>query len=81
VSEAERAEVDAVVGPAGDLVIPRDAVRQLELVPGQQVLVSVTPRRLRRNMYGVLAGRLSDVDQDDIRRVRREVWGDLAADP
>lgn len=80
-AEVERAEVDAVVSSAGDLVIPRDAVRQLALVPGQHVTVSVQTRRPRRNMYGALAGRLPDVDPDDLARVRREAWGDLAAGP
>ena len=79
--EVERAEVDVVVSPAGDVVISRDAVRELSLVPGQHVLVRVTPQPARRNMYGVLAGRLTEVDADDIRRVRREVWRDLATGP
>ena len=79
--ETERAEVDAVVSPGGDVVIPRDAVRELALVPGQHVLVRVSPRPARQNMYGVLAGRLTEVDADDIGRVRREVWHELATDP
>lgn len=79
--EVERAEVDAVVSADGEVVIPREAVRGLSLVPGQHVLVRVTPQPARRNMYGVLAGRLTEVDANDIRRVRREVWADLATDP
>ena len=79
--EVGRAEVDAVVSADGEVVIPREAVRDLSLVPGQHVLVQLTPRPTRRNMYGVLAGRLTEVDADEIRRVRREVWADLAADP
>lgn len=78
-NEAERAEVDVVVGPGGDVAIPSDAIRRLALVPGQRVVVSVTPRPLRRNMHGALAGRLSDIDQEGFRRVRREIWGDLAS--
>lgn len=76
--EVERAEVDAVISAAGDVVISRDAVRGLALVPGQLVRVQVTPRPTRRNMYGALAGRLTHVEEADIRRVRREVWADLA---
>jgi hypothetical protein len=80
VAEIGSAEVEAVVSPSGEVVISPEDVRQLALAPGQHVHVSVRPRPRRRNMYGILAGRLTDVDPDDIRRVRREVWGELAAD-
>jgi hypothetical protein len=80
VAEVESTEVDAVVSASGELVISPEAVRHLALAPGQHVRVAVSARPRRRNMYGVLSGRLPDVDLDEIRRVRREVWGELAAD-
>lgn len=79
-SEAAHAEVDAIVSATGEVVIAPEDVRRLALVPGERVRVSVAARPRRRNMYGVLAGRLPDVDQDDLRRVRRSVWGELASD-
>ena len=36
------------------------------------------PRR-RTNMRGALAGRLPDISPEEIARVRRETWGDLAS--
>lgn len=68
------ADVDAVVTPAGDVVVPSEVVRQLSLVPGQRVRVTISAAGHRRNMYGALAGQLPDVNADE----RREVWGDLA---
>nr|MDT0667218.1 hypothetical protein [Micromonospora sp. DSM 115978] len=65
--------------PSGDIVVPSSAVRRLSLLPGQQVQVIVGAPAQRLNMYGVLAGRFSDVVPEEIARVRREVWGDLAA--
>ena len=76
----DEAQADAVVSPSGDVVVAAEDVRRLSLVPGQHVTVTITAQLRRRNMHGVLAGRLPDVDPDDIRQVRREVWGELAAD-
>jgi hypothetical protein len=72
-------EVEALVSESGDLVIPSESVRGFALVPGQHVLVSVHVLPGRRNMYGVLAGRLPDIAPEDIARVRQETWGDLGA--
>jgi hypothetical protein len=72
-------EVEAIVSESGDLVIPSESVRRLALAPGQHVQVSVHLRPGRRNMYGVLAGRLPDIAPEDIARVRQQTWGDLAA--
>jgi antitoxin component of MazEF toxin-antitoxin module len=73
-----RADVDAVVSPDGDLVLPPEVVQQLALVPGQRVHLSISPTRARRNMYGSLADRLPAITAADIADERREVWGDLA---
>lgn len=72
------ADVDAVVTVGGDVVVPSEVVRQLSLVPGQRVHLTISAAGPRRNMYGSLAGRLPDVSADDIADERREVWGDLA---
>lgn len=77
-SAAAKAEADALVTPSGDLVIPSEAVRSLALTPGQRVHVTVVATRPRRNMYGVLAGRVRDVSAEEIAEARREIWGDLA---
>jgi hypothetical protein len=77
-AEAET-EVEAIVSESGDLVIPSESVRWLALLPGQHVHVSVHARPERRNMYGVLAGRIPDIPPEGIARVRQESWGDLAA--
>jgi hypothetical protein len=79
--EPERADVDAVVSPSGDVVIPAGQLGRFSLVPGQHVTVTLRSGRRRQNMYGVLAGRLRDVDPEDIRRVRRETWGDEVSTP
>jgi hypothetical protein len=79
--EIDSVEVDAVVLSSGEVMISSEAVRHLALAPGQHLRVAVPARPRRRNMYGVLSSRLPDVSLDDIRRVRREVWGELAADP
>jgi hypothetical protein len=68
------AEVDAVVTAAGDLVVPSEVVRQLSLIPGQCVRLTISAAVPRRNMYGALAARVPDEIADE----RREVWGDLA---
>ena len=62
----------------GDLVVPSEVVRQLALVPGQRVHLTISAAGPRRNMYGALAGRRPDVSADDIADERREVGGDLA---
>jgi hypothetical protein len=67
-----------VVTAAGDVVVPSDVVRQLSLVPGQRVRLTISAAGHRRNMYGVLAGQLPDVSADEIVEERREAWADLA---
>jgi bifunctional DNA-binding transcriptional regulator/antitoxin component of YhaV-PrlF toxin-antitoxin module len=79
-SQPDRTDLDAVVSASGDVVIPSDRLRRLSLSPGQQVRVTVTARPRRQNMRGVLAGRLPDVDPEEIARVRREIWADLAGE-
>ena len=79
-AEVRQADVEAVVSPSGDVVISSEDVQRLALAPGQHVRVTVTARPRRQNMYGILAGRLSEVDPEAIKRVRREVWGELAAE-
>lgn len=71
------ADVDIVVTAAGDLVVPSEVVRQLSLIPGQRVRLTISTAGPRRNMYGSLAGRVPDVSADEIADERREVWGDL----
>jgi hypothetical protein len=80
VTEIERADVEAVVSPSGDLVISADDVHRLSLAPGQHVTVTITARPRRRSMYGALAGQVRDIDLDRLKRIRREVWGELAND-
>lgn len=77
-SATAKAEVEALVTPSGDLVVPSEAVRWLALTPGQRVPVTVTTTRSRRNMYGVLAGHVRDVSAEEIAEARREIWGELA---
>lgn len=67
-------EIDAVITATGDLVVPSEVVRQLSLIPGQRVRLTVRAAVSRRNMYGALAGHVPDVSAEE----RREVWGDLA---
>lgn len=67
-------EIDAVITATGDLVVPSEVVRQLSLIPGQRVRLTVRAAVPRRNMYGALAGHVPDVSAEE----RREVWGDLA---
>ncbi|MGH3772197.1 MAG: hypothetical protein ACRDRW_12505 [Pseudonocardiaceae bacterium] len=72
------ADIDAVVTAEGDVVVPSEVVRQLSLVPGQRVHLTMSAASTRRNRYGSLAGRLPDVSAEDITDERGEVWGDLA---
>lgn len=74
------ADVDTVVTAAGDLVVPSEVVRQLSLIPGQRVRLTISAAGPRRNMYGSLVGRVPDVTAEEIADERREVWGDLADD-
>jgi hypothetical protein len=57
-SAATTAEAEALVTSSGDLVVPSEAVRGLALTPGERVHVTVAATRHRRNLYGVLAGRV-----------------------
>lgn len=77
-SAGTKAEVEALVSPSEDLVVPSEAVRRLALTPGERVPVTVTAAKRRRNMFGVLAGRVRDVSAEEIAAVRREICGDLA---
>jgi hypothetical protein len=77
----ESTEVDAVVSPSGEVVVSPEAVRHLALVPGQHVRVAVKAKPSRRNMRGALAGRFPEVTLEEMARVSREAWGDLATDP
>lgn len=70
-----------MVTAKGDVVVPPEVVRQLSLVPGQRVHLTISAAGTRRNMYGSLAGRLPDVSAEDITNERRDVWGDLADGP
>jgi len=62
VAEVGRADVEGMVSPSGEIVISASDVQRLALAPGQRVRVTVTAQPHRQNMYGILAGRLSDVD-------------------
>lgn len=77
-AQGSSADVDTVVTAAGDLVVPSEVVRQLSLIPGQRVRLTISTAAPRRNMYGSLVGRVPDVSADEITAERREVWGDLA---
>jgi hypothetical protein len=78
VTQGSSTEIDAVVTATGDLVVPSEVVRQLSLIPGQRVRLTVSAAVPRRNMYGALAGRVPDVSAEEIADERREVWGNLA---
>jgi hypothetical protein len=71
------ADVNAVITAAGDLMVPSEVVRQLSLIPGQRVHLTINAAASRRNMHGTPAGRMPDVSADEIADERREVWGDL----
>lgn len=76
-TQGSSTEIDAVVTATGDLVVPSEVVRQLSLIPGQRVRLTVSAAVPRRNMYGALAGRVPDVSAEEIADERREVWGNL----
>lgn len=73
-----QADVEAIVTPEGNVVVPAEVVRQLSLVPGQRVNVVLTAAPRRRTMYGALAGKVPDVSPEEIADERRQAWGDLA---
>ncbi len=75
VDAAKRAEIDAVISDEG-LVVPLSELEALELVPGQRVHVTVTARKHRKNMRGVLAGKVSDVSLEEFDESSREAWGE-----
>jgi hypothetical protein len=77
-TQGSSTEIDAIVTATGDLVVPSEVVRQLSLIPGQRVRLTVSAAVPRRNMYGALAGRVPDVSAEEIADERREVWGNLA---
>jgi antitoxin component of MazEF toxin-antitoxin module len=72
-------ELRGVVAENGDLVVPSSELGELNLVPGQEVPVKVPPqatRRMRRDLYGVLAGKATPLTREEIKDVSREAWGD-----
>ena len=71
---APHAETEGTVAPNGDVIIPGAAVALLKLVPGQHVRVQVIPPKTRRNMWGVLAGKLPELTEDDFQAVRVQMW-------
>lgn len=79
VDAAKRAEVDAVVSDEG-LVVPLSELESLDLVPGQQVhvTVSVTAIRRRKNMRGILAGKVRPITREEIKEASRDAWGEYA---
>ncbi|MGH3695139.1 MAG: hypothetical protein ACRDRX_14325 [Pseudonocardiaceae bacterium] len=72
------ADVDTVVTAAGDLVVPSEVVRQLSLIPGQRVHLTISAAVPRRNMYDRSPAGVPDASADEIADERREAWGDLA---
>jgi len=72
-------EVEGIVTPDGDLVVPSSAVRGLDLVPGQRVHLRVVPTH-RRRMRGALADSLPSITEAQIDEVRQETWGEAASD-
>lgn|GEM_PF-6685398 len=69
---------EGVVTDDGDLVVPSAELERLVLVPGQRVPVTVTARRRRKNMRGVLAGKVRDISLEEIEESSREAWGEWA---
>ncbi len=53
-------EAEGTVAANGDVVVPSAAVAPLKLKPGQHVRVHVISSKQRRNMRGLLAGKLPD---------------------
>ena len=72
------ADVEAVVGADGSIVIPANAVAEHGLKPGEQVGVSLTPRS-RKPSRGLLKGRLSSLTEQQLRRARALAVEDLEA--
>jgi hypothetical protein len=74
-------KVEAVVTENGDLLVPSSEVQGWALVPGQRVpLRGAPPHRRRRDMYGVLAGKVRDVPYEEFEEASREAWGEWARD-
>lgn len=67
-------EADGTVAANGDVIVPSAALAPLKLKPGQHVRVQVIPTKPRRNMRGVLAGKLPELTEEDFRTVRDELW-------
>lgn len=67
-------EAEGTVAANGDVVVPSSAVAPLKLKPGQHVRVQVMPSKPRRNMRGLLAGKLPELTEEDFRSVRDEMW-------
>lgn len=62
------------MAPNGDVIVPGTALGPLGLIPGQHVRVQVIPSKARRNMRGVLAGKLPELAEEDFQAVRAEMW-------
>lgn len=79
VAAEKRIEVEVVVTDAGRLVMSPAEVEQLELVPGQRVRISVPDHRrsalARRDLYGILAGRVRPLTYEDFDLDPPEVPG------
>lgn len=73
----KRAEVDAVLGEDGLMVSMAD-LASLDAVPGQRVHVTVTARRRRKSMRGILAGKVRPITREEIKESSREAWGEWA---
>lgn len=65
-------EVEAVVSDSGDLVVPAADLGQFSLVPGQRVPVTVAAPRRRKNMRGVLKGKVREVSLEDLEESSRD---------
>lgn len=81
VDTGKRVEADVEITESG-VNLPLSELGELgdHAIPGQRVRVTVTParRRPRRNLRGVLAGKVTPITEEDIAEVRRETWHDAA---
>jgi hypothetical protein len=74
VTVASKAERETTVTVDG-IVVPLSELG--DLVPGQRVRVNWMPtRKKRRNVRGVLAGKVRPITREEIKDVSREVWKD-----